>query len=83
MILKRIEVKTGVISPKEAQTIVNRAMRFDSEIILEHKARKVNAKSIMGVMAAMFKKGDIIMAIVKGDDEAEAAAEMERVLTRG
>lgn len=83
MVLKEIEVKKADgVQNRDAQTIVQRAMRYDSEIFFEWKSRKINAKSLMGVIAMGLKCGDRIMVIVKGDDQDEAIADLENLFAR-
>ena len=83
MIFKEIEIKKiDGIGRLEAQVIVRRAMRFASEIFFDWRTRKINAKSVMGVIAMGLRHGDKIMVIIKGDDENDALADMERLFTR-
>ena len=48
------------------------ASRFESEIWMEKGSRRVNAKSIMGVMMLAAGKGAKVMIETAGDDEMEA-----------
>jgi phosphocarrier protein len=48
------------------------ASRFASQIWLERNGRRVNAKSIMGVMMLAASKGSKILLETDGQDEAEA-----------
>ncbi len=48
------------------------ATRFKCEVNLERNGRRVNAKSIMGVMMLAAGKGTTIQMETEGDDEAEA-----------
>ena len=48
------------------------ASRFQSEVWLSRNDRKVNAKSIMGVMMLAASKGVIVGIETTGVDEAEA-----------
>lgn len=48
------------------------ASQFDSEVWIERKARRVNAKSIMGVMMLAASKGSKLMLEANGADEAAA-----------
>ena len=48
------------------------ATRFKCEVNLERNGRRVNAKSIMGVMMLAAGKGTTILIETEGDDEAEA-----------
>lgn len=48
------------------------ASRFACQIWLERNGRRVNAKSIMGVMMLAASKGSKILLETDGQDEAEA-----------
>lgn len=48
------------------------AARFQSEVQIGRNGRKVNAKSIMGVMMLAAGKGSKVMLEVDGPDETEA-----------
>lgn len=48
------------------------ASRFACQIWLERNGRRVNAKSIMGVMMLAASKGSKIVLETDGEDEAEA-----------
>ena len=48
------------------------AARFQSDVQLSRNGRKVNAKSIMGVMMLAAGKGSKIVVEISGSDEAAA-----------
>ena len=50
------------------------AGKFQSEVWLERKGRRVNAKSIMGVMMLAATKGSTILIETNGPDEMQAIA---------
>lgn len=50
------------------------ASRFASEIWLERNGRRVNAKSIMGVMMLAAGKGSTVVLETDGPDEEDAMA---------
>lgn len=60
--------------------LVQVACRFDSEIILESDNRRINAKSIMGIMALNPSKGMTVNIVAEGKDEDEALSAMEKFL---
>ena len=60
--------------------LVQVACRYDSEIILESNNRRINAKSIMGIMAFNPSKGMTVNIEASGSDEQEALVEMEKFL---
>ena len=60
--------------------LVQVACKFDSEITLESDNRRINAKSIMGIMAFNPSEGMNVDIITKGDDEQEALVAIEKFL---
>lgn len=60
--------------------LVQVACQFDSNIVLENDNRKINAKSIMGIMAFNPSKGMTVNIVVDGSDEQEALMAMEQFL---
>jgi phosphocarrier protein len=52
------------------------ATRFKCEVNLERNGRRVNAKSIMGVMMLAAGKGTTILIETEGEDEAEAMTDL-------
>ena len=60
--------------------LVQLACRFDSEITLESDNRRINAKSIMGIMAFNPSEGLSINIVTEGSDEEEAVLAIEKFL---
>ena len=60
--------------------LVQVACRFDSDIILESDNRRINAKSIMGIMAFNPTRGMTVNIVADGSDEQEALVAMEKFL---
>ncbi|WP_026672302.1 HPr family phosphocarrier protein [Alkalihalobacterium bogoriense] len=81
MVEKQMEVKlkTG-LQARPAALFVQEANRFVSDIFIEKEGRKVNAKSIMGIMSLAIGKGVTINVIVDGKDEEEAIAALENFI---
>ena len=52
--------------------LVQVACKFDSEITLESDNRKINAKSIMGMMSMPLNQGESVTVIAEGTDEQAA-----------
>ncbi|WP_421381323.1 HPr family phosphocarrier protein [Bacillus salacetis] len=73
MIEQKVEVKlkTG-LQARPAALFVQEANRFSSEVFLERNGKKVNAKSIMGLMSLAVSSGTEITLIADGTDEEEA-----------
>ena len=60
--------------------LVQVACQFDSNIVLENENRKINAKSIMGIMAFNPTRGMTVNIVADGSDEQEALVAMEKFL---
>ncbi len=73
MLEKQVEVKlkTG-LQARPAALFVQMANRFSSEIYLEKEGRRINAKSIMGLMTLAVGRGQTVTLIADGHDEEEA-----------
>jgi phosphocarrier protein len=56
------------------------AGQFKSEVWVSRNGRRVNAKSIMGVMMLAAAKGTRIMLETQGPDEAEAMQALEALI---
>ena len=81
MIRKPITI--GISNGLEARPIamlVQVASQYVSNIYLESEERKVNAKSIMGIMAFNPSDGMSVDIVTKGDDEQEALVAIENFL---
>ena len=61
--------------------LVQLANQFNSQIYFEMDTKKVNAKSIMGMMSLVLGSGMEVTIDAEGDDEAKAVEEMEKFLT--
>ncbi len=60
--------------------LVQIAGRFSSEIYIISGKRKINAKSIMGMMALGIDNGEEIIVTASGADEKEAIAAIQEFL---
>ena len=73
--------ETG-IHARPATMLVQTASKFDSDVQLEYNGKKVNLKSIMGVMSLGVGKGAEITIYAEGADEKEAIAAISEVLSK-
>ena len=73
MLRREIEIvnKLGLHARASAK-LTQLAAKFDSDVHVERNGRKVNAKSIMGVMMLAAGKGSKITVEVAGPDEVPA-----------
>ena len=59
------------------------ASSFRSNVFMSRNGRRVNAKSIMGVMMLAAAKGSTITLETDGDDEAEAIDALASLISSG
>ncbi|NLD67961.1 MAG: HPr family phosphocarrier protein [Limnobacter sp.] len=59
------------------------ASKFDAEIWLTKNSRRVNAKSIMGVMMLAAARGSTLLIEASGPDEKEAVAALQQLIGTG
>ena len=73
MVEKEVKVllNTG-LQARQAALFVQEANRFNSDVYLEKDHKKVNAKSIMGIMSLAISKGTTIKISADGSDEETA-----------
>ena len=62
--------------------LVQMASQFESEVYIESENRRVNAKSIMGMMTLGLDPGTQVTISANGRDEKEAMDQIEAYLTR-
>ncbi|MGK5508351.1 HPr family phosphocarrier protein [Brevibacillus formosus] len=65
---------------RPATVFVKVAASFSSEIELNKNEKKVNAKSIIGVMSLAVSKGQSVVLTADGADAEQALDALERVL---
>lgn len=70
------------IHARPATLLVQAASKFNSDIHLEYNGKKVNLKSIMGVMSLGVPKGAQIKISAEGADAAEAMAALTDTLAK-
>jgi len=73
-------VVVGLESGLEARPIallVQNASQFASSVYLVIDEKRINAKSIMGVMSLALMNGTEVVIDAEGPDEAEAVASLE------
>jgi phosphotransferase system HPr (HPr) family protein len=68
------------LQARPAALFVQVANKFTSRIWIAKGDKKVNAKSILGVMSLGVRQGDEITVIVNGDDEENAMSAMQKLI---
>ena len=71
----------GGLEARPIALLVQTANHFNSKVYLEIGTKRVNAKSIMGVMSLPLINGTEIVLDVEGQDEEEAIAALEAFVT--
>ena len=80
----RREITIGLAKGLEARPVavfVQVASQFNSNITVEYRDKKVNAKSIMGMMSLGISQGEKVVIDAEGEDEKDAVNGIETYLT--
>ena len=81
MTKRTVEIKLqNGLEARPVAMLVQVASKYDSSIYLETAGKKVNAKSIMGMMSLGLDSGEIVTVTADGADEVAAVGEMEQYL---
>lgn len=84
MIEKTVVVSMiGKAEERPVAVLVQTASRFGCKVHLVSGDKKINAKSIMGMMSLKFDSGSEITIVADGDDEEAAVTAMTEQLTKG
>ncbi len=75
-----IQLENG-LEARPIAILVQTASQYESSIYIETGDKKVNAKSIMGMMTLIFKLGDTITVSADGKDEDAALEGIEKYLS--
>ncbi len=85
IIMTKKEITVQLDSGLETRPVaflVQMASQFESEVYLEMENRRVNAKSIMGMMTLGLDTGAEVTVSTNGSDEQEAMDRIEAYLTK-
>ena len=82
MIQKDIQIKlSGGLEARPIAVLVQVASQYESTVYLQIDNKKVNAKSIMGMMSLGLNSGEEVTVLVDGADEQEALENIEKYLS--
>ena len=83
MIQREIEIKlAGGLEARPVAMLVQVASQYDSSVYIQTDGNKrVNAKSIMGMMSLGLNAGEKVVVEVSGDDEEAAVNHIEKYLS--
>ena len=75
-----IELGSG-LEARPVAMLVQVASQYESRIYMEYANKKVNAKSIMGMMSLVLPVGEKVVVTADGSDEDTAIASIEKYLS--
>jgi catabolite repression HPr-like protein len=76
----KIQLENG-LEARPVAMLVQKASMHDSTIYIHAEGKKVNAKSIMGMMSLGLNMGEEVTVVADGEDEQEAVNRIERYLS--
>ena len=81
MFVKDVVVQNQVgLHARPATFFIQKANTYKSSIWIEKEDRRVNAKSLLGVLSMGIVKGTLVTLIADGDDENEALNGLEKLI---
>ena len=82
MVTKKVKIQLeNGLDARPVAMLVQVASKFDSRIYLLSDGKKVNAKSIMGMMSLGLENGEELEIMADGKDEKAAADALEQFLS--
>ena len=82
MVTKKITIKIpSGLDARPAALLVQVASQYESSIYIECEEKKINAKSIMGMMSLGLAAGEEVMVSANGSDEEAAVKHIEEYLS--
>lgn len=82
MTKKAIKIQLdGGLEARPVAMLVQIASQYDSTIYIEAEGKKVNAKSIMGMMSLGMDSGEEVVVTAEGSDEENAVIGIENFLS--
>lgn len=76
-----VKLKTG-LHARPAAMFVQEANKFSSEIFVEKNEKKVNAKSIMGIMSLAISTGTEVVISAEGSDSEQAVEALSALVSK-
>ncbi|MDO5539671.1 MAG: HPr family phosphocarrier protein [Eubacteriales bacterium] len=75
-----IQIPSG-LEARPVALLVQVASQYESQIHVEVEGKRVNAKSIMGMMTLGLETGEKVMVEANGTDEEDAMNDIEKYLS--
>ncbi|MBE5870204.1 MAG: HPr family phosphocarrier protein [Lachnospiraceae bacterium] len=76
----KIQLASG-LEARPVAVLVQKASQHESSVYIQSDDKKVNAKSIMGMMSLSLNMGEEIVVIADGADEQAAVDSIEKFLS--
>ncbi|GAB6931690.1 HPr family phosphocarrier protein [Calditerricola satsumensis] len=76
-----VKLKTG-LQARPAALFVQEANRYAADIYVEVNDKRVNAKSIMGIMSLAIRPGTEIALIAEGSDAEQAIRSLKALVSK-
>jgi len=84
MVIREVTITNQVgLHARPATFFIQKANEFKSSIWIEKDERRVNAKSLLGVLSLGIVKGTGINIIAEGVDEEEAVDTLSKLINSG
>lgn len=82
MISKEVMVKRAdAFDGRPIALLVQEASQYASQVYIQHESKRINAKSIMGMMSLKLSEGEEVTVVAEGEDEKKAADGVATFLT--
>lgn len=82
MIVRDIQIKLeSGLGARPIALLVQEASKYESKIYMQSGDKRVNAKSIMGMMSLTLNNGETLTVSAEGTDEQAAAEGIEHFLS--
>ena len=82
MIKKSVKIRlSNGLEARPVALLVQVASQFESTVYLETSDKRVNAKSIMGMMTLGLSAGESVIVSAEGNDEMDAIENIEKYLS--
>ena len=76
----QVKLESG-LEARLVALLVQEASKYESSIYIECEGKRVNAKSIMGMMSLGLDTGEELVVVAEGTDEQTAVNNIERFLS--
>ena len=84
MIKKPVTIQANMdMEARPIAHLVQEASQYSSKVYIELDEKKINAKSIMGMMSLKLTKGTNLVVVADGEDESNAIKGVEAFLAVG